>query len=245
MKYVLSPKTMLWANRIAKIPLVKNVLKPIYYPYKKFLDKKRNEQFRINGLNVLIDFDNCMREYGKEYTLAFGTMLGAVREHGFIKHDCDLDVFLWIEDYSADISKCLESYGFTLEHSFLVEKGTLGREETYVKNNVSIDIFYIYPPIGQYPYTCDFSQLNNAVTWAYSQKHYGGVLARRIEIPISKERVKMKFESAEFYVPANYDEFLSFRYGDDYMVPNPSWHNGANPHIIVWNEVHADYIEFD
>lgn len=40
----------------------------------------------------------------------------------------------------------------------------------------------------------------------------------------------------------NADEFLKFRYGEDYMTPNPNWSNGDNPHIIPQPEHPAKMI---
>lgn len=244
MENTLSSKLLLFANKVAKIPFAKVILKPFYYPYKNWVTSKRNNMFRKNGVRVISDFDKCFKENGLSYTLAFGTMLGAVREHGFIQHDLDIDVFMWAEDYSPKIQQSLEAYGFKLEHAFVIDKGNSGREETYSKMGVSIDIFYIYPPINIYNYTCDFQPFKDCVTLQNSQEKNGGVHARRLEIPVSRERVKMLFEGIELYIPSNYDEFLRFRYGDDYMIPNPRWFNGENPHIIDWDEKIAQFIEY-
>ncbi len=243
MKNVLSPRLIHFANRVARIPFAKLLLKPFYYPYKRFLEDKRRRAFHACGLHLLSDFDQVFSERKLPYTLAFGTLLGAIREHGFISHDCDIDVFVWNEDYSPEIKGALENKGFTLEHAFLVDGGRLGREETYSKYDVSVDIFYVYPPIDEYQYTCDFIPYSDEVSWAHSQKKYGRVLARRIEIPVSKQSMQVSFGSLLLPVPDNYDEFLRFRYGDDYMIPNPSWSNGENPHIVVWNDAIATYSE--
>lgn len=45
-----------------------------------------------NLLNVLIDFDEFAKKNGIKYSLAWGTLLGAVRHKGFIPWDDDVDV---------------------------------------------------------------------------------------------------------------------------------------------------------
>lgn len=244
MKNKISHRVLEFANMVSRVPGLKRILKPLYYPYKSYVRRKRNAVFHKNALKLLKEFDSCCEENGISYSLAFGTMLGAVREHGFIKHDIDIDVFIRIEDNNEGISKLLEQNGFKLDHLFLVENGALGREETYCKHDVLIDVFYIFPPVDVLSYTCDFKAYQGMVTWQKSQKVKGGVLARRIEIPISKNTIKMKFEDLLLPVPDNYDEFLRFRYGDSYMTPDPSWYNGNNPHIIEWNEKKAIFKEF-
>jgi hypothetical protein len=74
-------------------------------------------------------------------------------------------------------------------------------------------------------------------TFRQSIEQHGGLIARRIELPIKKERTLIQFEGLSLYVPANYDEILSFRYGPDYMIPNPQWSfKSHNKHIIVWED---------
>ena len=236
MKYQQSDLMLEIANKVAKMRWFKSLLKPIYYPYKKYLENKRNLFFLKHGKAVLQQFDAAMKDGDYFYTLAFGTMLGAVREKGFIKHDLDIDVYMWNEDWSPSLRTHLEKHGFELIHNFLVDNGASGREETYAKNNISIDIFYLYPPIDQYPYCCDFLMYPGAATFRQSIEEHGGLIPRRIELPIRKERTPVLFEGVSIYVPSNYDEILSFRYGPDYMIPNPKWSfKSHNNHIIVWD----------
>lgn len=244
MKNTISPSLLLLADRVAKIPFAKAILKPFYYPYKRYVNQKRNEQFHKMGLQVIKEFHQCFEENNLFYTLAFGSMLGAVREKGFIKHDLDLDVFVWADEDRSKIHKCLVEAGFKLEHSFTVDGGKLAREDTYVKYDVSIDLFYVYPPINKYTYTCDFKPFEGTVSWLDSEKKHGGIVARRFELPIVKERIKKQFEDTELYVPTNYDEFLRMRYGETYMIPDPSWSNGDNPYIIVWQDKLAHFQHF-
>lgn len=237
MKHQLSDGILEIANKVAKIKGVKSLLKPIYYPYKRYLEARRNSSFLKNGKNVLQQFDKAMNEGGYFYTLAFGTMLGAVREHGFIKHDLDIDVYMWSEDWSTKLQTHLKKYGFELLHCFLVDEGALGREETYIKDNVTIDIFYLYPPIDKYPYCCDFLMYPGTATFRQSISEHGGLIPRRIELPISKNRTNIQFEGMSLFIPKNYDEILSFRYGPDYMIPNPNWSfKSDNNHVTVWSD---------
>lgn len=236
MKNQISERTLELANKAAKIKGVKRMFKPFYYPYKNYLKRKRNKYFQKHALKVLELFDNALKNGGFFYTLAFGTMLGAVREKGFIKHDIDIDVNIWIEDWSQSLRDCLFEHGFELLHNFEIDNGELGREETYVMNDVTIDVFYVYPAIDRYPYCCDFLTYPDVATFQQSMRVHGGLIARRLELPFYKERIQVEFEGLKLYVPKNYDEILRFRYGPDYMIPNPNWTiKSFDNHIVVWN----------
>lgn len=49
-------------------------------------------------LSALVKFDEVCRKYNIRYSLAAGTMLGAIRHHGFIPWDDDIDVIMLRED---------------------------------------------------------------------------------------------------------------------------------------------------
>ena len=50
-------------------------------------------------LNLALLFDNICKKYGLTYYMDFGTILGAVREKGFIPWDIDMDFCMMRDDY--------------------------------------------------------------------------------------------------------------------------------------------------
>lgn len=228
-----------------KCPIMRTLFGGIYRnTFTKFLIKYRNRKFRKNAINVLKQFDECMNKNNYPYCLIFGSLLGAVREKGFIKHDLDLDTAMWIDDYTPQIKEELKKCGFKLEHEFVVEDGKLGREETYEKDGVSIDIFYFYDAIDEYPYCCSFDALPSFPNMDISMKKQGKVLASRVIIPFNRNNyVRLPFESLVLPCPDNADEILRYRYGNDYMVPKPKWNPRTDDtkHVIQWPEVTAKY----
>ena len=233
------------ANKATKIPGIKTLLKPIYYPFKQHIEQVQRNKFLQNGLVVLELFDRCMEENNIEYTLAFGTLLGAVREKGFIKHDLDIDVYVWNQQYSEKLVSILHSAGFERIHAFEVDGGRLGREETYHCQGVAIDIFYLYDDGDQWPYCCDFGTMDGCATFMQCMRKYGYVTVRKISLPIDHHRMRVPFESIKMYIPANAEQILTFRYREDYMIPNPKWNiNSYNKHIVDWSEQKAIYHEW-
>ena len=54
-------------------------------------------------LKMLESIDKCCREHNIKYSLCWGTMIGAIRHHGFIPWDDDIDVMLPRSDYNKFI----------------------------------------------------------------------------------------------------------------------------------------------
>lgn len=238
MKITLSPAVIKLANMAAKIPGIKRILKPWYYKYKDRINRNRNMQFHKNGMKVLELFDKVMTENNIPYTVFAGTLLGTVREKGFISNDLDIDTAIFYCDRPDNISQLLASSGFKLLHKFTIGNGIRGMEETYVKDDVTLDIFYIYIDAHGGTYQCDFYPEKDAVTWEDSMKKYGYVKARRLEFPVSHAFVRLPFANISVSAISNYSQWLSCRYGTSYMIPDPNFHDvGTNPYIIIeWSE---------
>lgn len=242
MRTKLSPKLTEIAHQISRIPGLKFLLKPIYYRYKKHIDRNRNKIFKANALNILSDFDKILTENHISYSVFAGTLLGAAREKGFIKHDIDIDTCMWNEDYSPQTEEILRKAGFKLIRRFEIDNGKRGREETYQKDGIDIDIFYIYTDSSFDSYQCDFGYMKGTASHEESMRKYGCVRTRRIEFPVKKKFIRLPFETITVNTITNYHEWLSYRYGKNYMIPDPSFEDkGDNPNIRDWKEVKATY----
>jgi len=63
------------------------------------VDSNRKKLWAVE-LDMLVQFDAVCKKHGLRYFLLFGTLLGAVRHHGFIPWDDDADVGMPREDYN-------------------------------------------------------------------------------------------------------------------------------------------------
>lgn len=110
------------------------------YQYIEKYEKDIRESFEDVGeqnqyvcARMLYHFDKFCRENGLKYTIDWGTLLGAFREHDFIKWDLDIDVNMEIEDFKAmwsmDLKNKIPGYFFqyTTTDPFFNSNFTFGR----------------------------------------------------------------------------------------------------------------------
>ena len=66
---------------------------------------------------MLMDFDAICKENGIIYSLGFGSMLGAVRDHGIIPWDDDIDILIDRNNFSILKDTLVSSKSFALERN--------------------------------------------------------------------------------------------------------------------------------
>lgn len=71
------------------------------------------EEIQQEELHILETFDQFCKDNGLNYSLAYGTLLGAIRHGGFIPWDDDIDVTMPRPDYER-LCKCSHSFFETL-----------------------------------------------------------------------------------------------------------------------------------
>ena len=64
------------------------------------LTSEQRKKIQSLELDMLIKFDEICKENGISYTLAGGTMIGAVRHNGFIPWDDDIDIYVLRDDFN-------------------------------------------------------------------------------------------------------------------------------------------------
>jgi len=80
------------------------------------ISKSRKELWAIL-LDMMLEVDRVCRKYDIKYFLDSGTLLGAVRHHGFIPWDDDVDLIMTRENYN----KFLEIGPFEFKHPYFLQ----------------------------------------------------------------------------------------------------------------------------
>ncbi len=184
-------------------PLYKSLLEKIKYKYV-------NDNFNKSGTEVLIKASKVLNRIGVSHWLEFGTLLGIVRDGQLIKHDFDLDLGVFIEDYDVRIKEAFLADGFEYKHGFSTTDGT-AREETFVYKDVAIDLFYFT------------RQADKMWCHIFALQENKKRIIRQINTSYSGFK-KVEFENHMFDIPKNDIQRLKDTYGEEYNIPLKGWH---------------------
>jgi 2-aminoethylphosphonate-pyruvate transaminase len=191
---------------------IKNMLKsPLvcyrnerYYQHSGAMNKE-DARYLLNTLR------DVYHQNGIELILAYGTLLGAVREHDFISHDPDMDTMVWSKDMQKglDLHTELEKYGIML-YSYV-----LPWIFTYKYRDVTCDVDVIWDMSGLF---------NNRYCLIQSQ-----------HVPRSYfENLKtMEFQGEQHLVPADFEKLLVYHYGKKWRIPGGR-HARLESYFFFW-----------
>ena len=208
-------------NIIAKI-----LVRPFYRMKVNSDFNKRRQLYLLNASNLLFQLKRSLDECNILFWLDFGTLLGAYREHDFIKHDLDLDIGVFYED-AGKVKDALLKNGFRIIREFRVNSDVYrGLEHTYLYYGVTVDIFY-YHRRGEQMFCNTFSPFDDE----YEDMSIYQV--KEIILPYNGFD-KISFKGAEFIIPAKTDLHLAAHYGKNFMIPNAHFDYRKEATNIHW-----------
>lgn len=151
----------------------------------------------------LIDAVALLEALGLRPFLVDGTLLGAVREGGFIAHDKDVDIGLMADEWVPGIDTALTKAGFAVWKVY-GERGR-GLQYSFTRHGIKLDIFFYYR--GE-------SELFHAAWLKGDPIRYG--------YP-TFELSPLMFLGRQFMAPADPEQFLRTKYGQDWRRPVVNW----------------------
>lgn len=178
-----------------------------------------NKKSYINisdGKEVIKLISKIGMENGTKVWLQFGTLLGHVRDGGFILHDRDIDLGIEYRYWNNNISLDLKKLGFIVmaearftETSFLKfvganKKNALGKMRLKYKDiSICFDIFHEgVDEYKNYMYSCQ-----------PKEKKYLIELPKNLLVP----QVKTMFYDVDVWLPENYMGFIKRVYGESWQ----------------------------
>ncbi|MEA4935060.1 hypothetical protein SDC9_71999 [bioreactor metagenome] len=158
----------------------------ILYVGRKKIDKKIAKQ-------NLSDFTKIANNNNLKFGLIYGTLLGAVREHDFIDHDEDIDLFILSEQRDLFLKMLFDLRKNNFEVVRYDRRGLV----SIMKNNEYIDI-YIFSPFQKGVRKCcgEFVLEKYLLNTTY-----------------------LNFLSESILIPKEYKEYLEFQYGVGWTTP--------------------------
>lgn len=153
-----------------------------------------DKQIAINNLKTVA---KILTDMQVKWFVACGTALGLARGGTFIEHDKDIDVAVIGDDFNNEIRWSMQDAGFTFMYQFGDEGN--GLELSFKKDDVKVDIFFIYHDSGKAWHS----------VWKRQKQLYYDFDAKLFE-----NLRKVYFEGIEVFVPNPLSEYLTAQYGD-------------------------------
>ncbi len=200
--------------------------------------EKRQFKYEKNiteSLKILEVTISALNKHNIDYYLDFGTLIGAIRDKGFISWDDDMDISLVNEsDYKKipEVLKDIKELNFRIYlDSFKdsIKKRELNAQKLYHskikftdENNYRVakirnNRFWIF---GKGPNCLDIFfkyKHQDQISWVAQGKAHSLPKDK-----ISDELIEIDFYHLKCKVPKNYDEYLTSMYGD-WQTPKENW----------------------
>lgn len=198
----------------------------------KYLLNKQTECFNKGNKELITKVDEILTNNGLQYWLNYGTLLGAYRDHAFIKHDYDLDIGMWWKDRRV-VKDLFINNGFRLVVEFRI--GDWDQPENveyrfeYAGAFIDVDFYTINEEQMAYTFNPAFKE-----GYDYSKTRVcHPIIVEKINNPIRGLK-QIDFIGGKFWIPSNAEEYLIYNYGEGWKTPVSVAH-GFNYHNVANN----------
>ena len=195
--------------------------------YRRYSVPRARKRLHTYGYDVLRTVDDVATRHNVPYFASYGTLLGFVRDGGFIAHDEDIDFGVLAGQMTPvqllDIFLKQET-GFEFVRA--LEFKNRITEVTIRHKRIIVDFFfyerdgdrtfvasYYWEPTRDYP-----SARENSVRLIYQAT--------------VTQLTRLTIHGVDVSVPVNSEELLVSQYGPNWRIPDPNWNNENHPGIV-------------
>lgn len=207
-------------SMLRHMPFNKVIYPLVLAMWKKVQTPIRRRRLQKYGLDILSDVHAVMRELGIRYYVYWGTLLGIVRENGFIKHDDDIDMSIVNEGFAVkDLVEAFERRGFQFVHAIVADKSVL--YYTFSSRGIHVDFF------------CEMGSPRPGVIYSPETRSLSGIayvgfqsswdLIELLDGGAGEER---NFKGIKIVIPCNPEKVLESMYGASWRIPDPNCKSG-------------------
>ena len=181
-----------------------------------YKDPARRRALRKYGHSVLEEIVSIANKENLEVYPIYGTLLGFVRDGGFMKHDDDIDLAVMPGKSAKDILAVFLKYGFKYIHG-LSFKGICTEFTLKHKSGLTVD-FFLMQDSGR-------DLLSSVYFWKNGEP-YTDIRQNNLKWvrhPYVSGREVFMLEGVEVPIPKNSEDWLFYAFGKGWKVPDPNY----------------------
>jgi hypothetical protein len=200
------------------------ILHKLYRAYNTPRKIKRLHKYGYEALNRV---HNTLSSKNIPYYCEAGTMLGIVRDNGFIKHDDDIDIAIMPDIVKpVEVLKAFKDSGFGFVHGFLYE-GQISEFTVSDRSGITIDVFFHkYVPN-------DKTRFHEVFMRWYADRKYPEASANtalQFNFRGADSLKEVQVNGVTTVIPTNAEEMLDSAYGP-WRKPDPNFKSDSLKYI--------------
>lgn len=220
-------------QRMLKVTFLGRLIYPFVQKcWRWYIIPKRRQLLQEHGADVLQDIHALMTRNSIPYYCEAGTLLGLMRDKGFIKHDDDIDISIQAETVSpAVVLKIFLDAGYSFLHAFRYED-FITEFTVLNKCGLSIDVFF-HKYANRAGYVCAWQPFWDA-NRSYPIETANSLV--EFEFVAPSRLIPYEILGIITMIPENYVAVLESSYG--------SWQTPDKKYDTVNNRVHRDMPDY-